>query len=418
MPAVGPGQDPSGPESDSPVRGSGPAPARPSRRWAVIVAACMAVVVILAAGFVLVPSSSPSTSNPSVDFGAARNSANAALTGYAGGPWTLVRVSGIDPRISTVIPNSLFTVGSISFLPCPETVVTFGANVTVPSYSGPIEAGDSSFWQLTYRNATEGAVVDVVDGASSIALTLTGSQCAAALAAMPAIPLAAVSSEAASAALGPYDGAFLAQFPDAGGSFGLAPLPQVGFPYPVWDFVYEACPADHASFGGTVNVSTAYVLVAQTAVGACGAPALSMGEIDLATSLTLTFPGLVANGSSGAVYESTILTSSNNVTWANLLPLLSDPIIPVDAPHPVNVTTGGVPVTSGWSLTALDPSNVSIATFDPSTWAWSGDSGAMIQANETFQIELTGGLVDNPWLLFSVGGQGAFYGQAPVSVSL
>lgn len=99
------------------------------------------------------------------------------------------------------------------------------------------------------------------------------------------------------------------------------------------------------------------------------------------------------------------------------LPLLTEII----GSYPVtngSLTHGPVPVTSGWMLAAQSPTESTVATFDPSTWAWSGNLSARIETNDFLRLTLTGQLIDNPRFSVSIGGQGPFDGARTLQPNL
>lgn len=399
-------------------RSISPQPRGTGRRWiAVVVAIGVVVIVVIALVVVVLPGTSPSASSGGgVGFSTARERANSTGAGHGGGPWSLIYATGLAVSSSVVIPNGLRGFPGPLFFPCGQPIVGLGANITVPGEPGAVMSGNASFWQLTYRNATGGAVVDVLGGVPTLVVVLNGTACGAALAGIPAIPAGAVSSTVAARSLTPYDQAFAAEFPSAYADYGLGAASILDeYPYPVWYIEYNACTTDDVTFVGTLNVSTSYVLNAGTNVGSCGL--ISAGHYPLPSSLSVNGFGMVSNGTEGAVWDWNVSGIDNNVTWADLLPLITEPVGSFPPPGG-NVTDAWIPVTSGWNLTALTPGNASIATFDPGTWSWSGDSSALIQLNDSIRIVLTGPLVDALYLEANLGGQGQFLGAVNLGISL
>jgi hypothetical protein len=374
------------------------------------------VIVVVAIVLVVLPGTgSTASASGAVGFSTARDRANSTLVGHGGGPWTLIYVTGFASPSSQVIPNGLRGFPGPFFVPCSQPVVGLGTNITVPAVPGAVAGGNATFWQLVYRNATGGAAVDVVNGVPTIAVLLDGTACGAGLAKIPAIPPVAASSAVAERALTPYDQAFVTQFPSANAVYGLSAFGPSDYPYPVWYVEFNACSTDDATFLSTLNVSTAYVLGAGTEVGNCGS--VGSGTYSLQLSLSLNGLGLVSNGTEGAVNDWNVSGVANNVTWADLLPLLTEPLGTFPPPGG-NVTQASVPEITGWNLTALTPANASIATFDPGTWSWSGDSGALIQLNDSIRVVLTGQVADDPLLTGWLGGQGKFVGAVNLGISL
>lgn len=405
------GSDAPKPTSGPTTTSSSPRAARSRRGWAVAAIAVAVVVIAVISVAVLVrPTTAPPKAVTQVDFVTARQRANSTLAGYGVGPWTLVSVIGINDPNSVSIANTYLTaMPQFPALACNRTVVGLGTNITVPSSSWTNGNGSAVLWELTFRNATAGAIVDVLDGVATIAVSLTGAMCGSSLAGLPPVTVAASSSRAAAEALEPYDSAFFARFPNATGSFGEWSSPIVGYAYPIWVVALDACPAIHATFVAELNISTDYVLTAGTEVGACGGP--SLGPLQLEQSLNFGDGGWqVSNGTQGAVYDWNVTGVSNNVTWADTLPLAIEPVV-LSSPPPTNATDASTPVTSGWNLTARTPANATIATFDPTDWSWSGDTSELVEQNDSVQVVVTGPAADDPYLFIELGGEGTFYGQ-------
>lgn len=399
-----------------------PGAASPSKRksrgiWvAVVLAVAIAIILVISLAVLILPRSSPSGPGASVDFVTARQRANASLDAYGVGPWTLISVWGFNNLTATTIPNTYRTLFLQFQRPdCNQTVVGLGANITVPASPSAVGNGSAAFWELVYRNATAGAIVDVVNGAATVGVALTGAQCGASLAAFPAVPETATSSGSVAAALDVYDVAFSDEFPHTLGVLGITTDQIAGYTYPIWVVEYSACPAAHVTFVAELNVSSNYVLSADTTVGSCAA--LSLVGPQLEADLGLAPAWEAANGSAGAEYVWNVTAVSHNATWADLLPLATEHVGTFPTP-PGNVTQAWIAVTTGWNVTARTESNVTVATYDPSSWSWSGNEDSLIQENDSIEVVITGPQVDNPYFSLFLGGAETFYGEIPLGPSL
>lgn len=428
----------SGPSHDGvatpepPATGETPAslsPLRRPRRKAVLAAVAAIVVVALLLLIVVVPALRPSGSGSkggALTFYGARAVGDQLDAAYQGGNRSVVYAVGVGFNVSTTLPvQSLVSESTYATLvppawDCFQTALVNG-NVTVPALQGNRSTGALPAWGLIYMNATGGIVVNVVNGVGTVVTTLSGPYCGQALA-NESLPSTVVDSSDMMSALVAYDTPFFSRFSNLDEVYQLIPA-NGSWLYPgtpIWSAVTWDCSSNRTGFTGVVDPATAQPITAQTTLGSgCGLP--FGGNNSLQNALSVRFPYQTANTTTLLEYRSNITSASANITWSNLSVLLEAP----NAVAGPNYTLPGglwTTLTSGWSLEALGPGNTTIATYNASTWSWSGQSQQVISAGDQFQFELNRSLASivsaltYPTLMGWLGGLGTFYGSLLVEL--
>ena len=401
---------------------AGPLVATPPRRrfpLVVLVVLVVAVVVVAAVLFVARPKSSttgPTNSSRTLTFGEARSVAERGEAAFQGGNRSLVYAVGFGTSVRTVLPpgalvnpDGVFPIGA----GCSVTVLSPN-NTTFPAFDGDWSTGAVPVWQMLYRNATGGNLLDVIDGVASVVATLSGSFCGSSLGRLTPLSSNTTDSPAVLGALSSYAAPFHSVAKNTMDIYYLLPAGSLQTPdAPAWSIEISDCGPIHSAFTGRVNASSGVVVGAQTGVGwECGLP--SNRSLRSATSnlLDMDFPYEIANTSSYSESRLNITFVNGTITWAGLSALL-------EQSNPFGVATENpfallLPLTSGWTLTALDPSNATLATYDPASWTWSGGGARPIVAGDQLEIRLISSVRDGGYaspLVFSLGGTGAFWGN-------
>jgi hypothetical protein len=377
----------------------------------------IAVVVILLAVLILPSSNTPPQLKPSIQvtYAGARQLGDPADAGYQGGNRSLVYAVGVGfPTAFSVSPgDSILATGGLP----PVTIgcvwsPSVPGNLTVPALSANPSSGAVPFWELVYKNLTGGIVVAVEDGAASVVDTLTGSECGSSLTRLASIPDGAIDSSAAMASFASYDAPFLSHFTNLAAEFEL--LPQGALPTPgtsLWSMVLLDCSGYGSIFEGYVNVSTGAPVSADTNVGQeCNG---SPPNNPIQNSLGLGSVYQSANTTNYESFRINVTSATDDVAWSDLSFALVD-FDPLDLPPPAGAEFS-IPETTGWSLDAMNATNVTMATFSPTNWSWSSGDAALLEPGDALQIQLNSTLESIPpfgqFTLF-VGGQGAFSGLA------
>jgi len=170
------------------------------RRW---VAILVAAAVIAAGGLSAVAILTVPTSSPPPSFAEARSLANGTVSNLSGGGWTLLLGVGLAERAAeTVAVTAVTNVTGSTCTPAALPGATLPTSVSVPAYSGGLNAGRAPFWAFVYHQASSGTYLLVqVSGRTPTAVArLTGSSCAATLGSLLPVPDRFVDSVGADAA--------------------------------------------------------------------------------------------------------------------------------------------------------------------------------------------------------------------------
>ena len=180
---------------------------------------------------------------------------------------------------------------------------------------------------------------------------------------------------------------------------------------PEWDIHIYDCGPIHSAFEGQVNASSGIVSAATDVGENCGLPLNRSLDFDSSSRLSIDPPFEIANTSSYSEDRANVTSVNGTISWAKLSAILqlNNPFgVATQVPRPLLM-----PVTSGWTLTALDPSNATLATYDPATWTWSTGGSVPIVAGDHLEIRLSSSVRDSGYgtdLQLWLGGTGAFWG--------
>ncbi len=331
-----------------------------------------AVAVVVVALIVLVafaPTSPSSSSNKGtgptssdLTYSQAEPIAASSASGFDGGGWAVLFAAGLDSNASETYPINDTSLISSN---CTVTPIGSSGSVTLPSTNVSRSAGEAPAWEFAFRNASDGiAIVTVLNGQGSVFGTISG-QCADYFAFLSVIPSDVIDSSAAAAAVSVDASSFLSTYPTASALFGVVGGISFGIGHigPEWSVEYSSCPLSPTAtgmgevFNATVNGTSGAVIFNQTTSESCS----SSGTTSLSDSVQF-----------GAV---TTYTNFTNTTWVFNATTVANDIAWDDFTVGIE-STGGVPVTSGWTATATNESGGVIATYNSTTNTWSSPGGA------------------------------------------
>jgi hypothetical protein len=343
---------------------------------AVVIAIVLLLLLVFAAPALMV-STSPGGGSGALTYDQARPIADRTAAGFAGGGWALLVSAGL---VSPVAETAPLPTGSLSSLHCTFTVVSGTGNFTLPAYSGNRSSGAAPAWEFVYRNASGGvALVSVVNGQGEVLGTFSGGECSLLFALFAPVPSNVIDSSLAAAAVAPYANAFLSGHANASAEFGLVGGILAGSSSrgPEWSIAYSTCALSStatgtgAVFNATVNATSGRVISFSTVLSeACGSrqtPYSLSNSLVFGSAVILTHPPFT-----NATFQ--VDQASNGIAWDNLT---------------AQVQNGSAIVPNGWTLTAVTASNMTIATFDPSTQLWSSGGTTAIAAGDRLLLSAT-----------------------------
>jgi len=360
---------------------------------AIAVAVALLLLVLLVVPSLTVSPASGSGSE-ALTYSEALPIADRTASGFSGGGWALLASAGLVSAIPVTAP---LPTGSLSSLHCNFTAVSGNGSYTLPAYAGNRSGGAAPAWEFIYRNA-EGtvALISVVNGQGEVLGTFSGSECTLIFDLLLPVPSHVIDSSAAAEAVAPAAGTFLAAHPNASAEFAITGGLSVGSSSAgaQWSVAYSTCALSPttsgtgAVFNATVNATTGRVVSTSTELSAaCGSRST---PYTLSSSLAFGGEAILTTPSSTNLTVS-IDEVANGIAWDNFT---------------AQVQNGSTIVPSGWALSAISPTNVTLATFDPSSQTWSSGGTQAIAVGDELRLTATLDLAGDSLELLGAGSFG------------